>query len=154
MQIIALCQEKKEKKKKTFGNDPEQNAGTIQASNLEHHTFLKAPRRDNPGQNAETINASNPEHLLVFKALRGSDQEQNVGIIHTSNPEHLPVFKSPCGDNLEQNAGYYPFIQSGTPPQAGGDTHTNIHIYRHLDSATDLPTKRFCCHKFSSNWMH
>ena len=54
---------------------------------------------DDPEQNAETIHASNPEHLFVFKALCGDDLEQNAGKIHKSNPEHLLVFKASFGDN-------------------------------------------------------
>ena len=89
-------------------DDPEQNAGTIHASNPEHLTVFKAPRRDNLEHNGGTIHATNPEHLLVFKALCGDNPEQSAGKIHASDREYL-----------EQNAGmihwelYNGFISQG-----------------------------------------
>ena len=59
------------------GDDPRIQPGTP--------PFVKAPRGDDPEQNARTIYASNPEHLLVFKAPRGDDLEHNAGTIQTSN---------------------------------------------------------------------
>ena len=52
------------------------------ASHPNHLPVCKAPRVDDPEQNAGTIQASNLEHLLVFKALRREDPEQNAGTIH------------------------------------------------------------------------
>ena len=80
MRIVALFQKKWTKYlgpiwnnfhvfKPVYGDDPEQNAGTIHASNPEHLPVCKAPHEEDPEKNAETIHTSNTEHLLVFKAL-------------------------------------------------------------------------------------
>ena len=54
---------------------------------MDHLPVFKALRGDNPEQNAGTICASNLEHLPVFKALCGEDPEKNAfaweGNIHT-----------------------------------------------------------------------
>ena len=67
------------------GDDPEQNAGTIHASNSEHLPVFKAPRGDDPEHIAGTIHVSNPEHLLVFKVLRG-DNPREINIIERGQP--------------------------------------------------------------------
>ena len=70
---------------------------------------------DDPEQNAGTISTSILEHLLVFKAIHRDDPETNAGTIHASNREHLLVFKAPRGYDPEQNAWDDPRVLSGTP---------------------------------------
>ena len=89
MRIIALCPKITKNlgpiwktypfKKALCGDDPEHNAGTIHASNLEYLPVLKATRGHDPEQKAGTIHASNQDHLLIFKALCGNDPKQNAG---------------------------------------------------------------------------
>ena len=69
---------------------------------------FKALRGDNPEQTAGTIHASNPENIPVLKVLLGDDLKRNAGTIHASNPEHLTVFMALRWDNSEQNAGNDP----------------------------------------------
>ena len=66
MQIIALCQKTKQKYR----------------YDSEHLPVFKALYGDNPEQNAVTIHASNPEHLPYFKAPHGKNLEQNAGMIY------------------------------------------------------------------------
>ena len=112
------------------GDNPEQSAGTVHATNPEHLPVFKAPRgtirnrtrgrddpcvqsgpppwlkalcRADPEQNKGTIYASNTEYLFIFTDLDGADPEQNSRKINASNSEHFLAFKAPRDNDSEQN---------------------------------------------------
>ena len=61
----------------------------IHATNPERLLFFKAPCGDNPEQTAGAICASNTKHLLVFRAPRRDKLEHNA--LNALNPEHLLI---------------------------------------------------------------
>ena len=65
--------------------------GAMNAYNTKHLSFFKAPRGDDPEQNAGTIHASNLEHLLVLRLYVGQigTEYGDKSCVQSGTPLHL-----------------------------------------------------------------